>query len=408
MGGQKALSFLFKMSLFCSFLHSMHFYYLWNFRLGILQAFSILLFILLALLTKEELFRHSVKSLFVSLFFLLCLFFFNDGLDDTFKIIGAISFAIVVYILLGLKDSYRKEIFDFFYVGIFIILLPSLIVFILIGLGLNLPSGGFVVYPSADFYWYVNFWFVLIGTYGIRFNSLFCEPGHLGMILAFLIFIRGYNFKDFKTIILILSLILTLSLAGYILLALGYVFRSLQFNIKKTVKYCFLFLFAISISLIVVRNINGGNNVINDLIVDRLAFDEETGTIAGDNRVSGHTDLIFEEVPFYSFFFGLDDDSFDMLRGESIKGAGYKIFILKNGLLGVILTFLLYVFFASYSRNRLLAWLLLFLVSINFLQRAYPFWSSQIFIFITAMSVFTIEKLVIDNEKTHKHLMETE
>lgn len=396
----KITSFCFNFSLFCAFLHSMLCYYFWDVRLGIIHSITLILFIFFYLSNREK-FEHSKKNLFVSVFFLICLLLYNQGLYDIFKFFGALSYSCVFYILLGLSYEYKKELFQFFFKGMAIILSISLSAFLLLGLGVDLPNNGLVVHPEADFYYYINYYVVFIGTYGIRFNSIFCEPGHLGMVLSFLLFVDGYNFKKISTIILTISLLFTLSLAGYVLLFLGYFLRLSTFNVGKAILHLSIFFLFIIMSVSILIYYSGEDEIVQELIIDRLEYDEGEGTISGDNRVTEATDNYLLNMDLSELLLGVSAKKRILLRNsEIISGSGYKIFIIENGLLAVFLTLVLYMILALYAeQNKKLVWYLLLLYSINFIQRAYPYWCSLIFIFITAIAVFSIEEEISKSNK---------
>lgn len=377
-----------KINLFLVFLHSLGFYPLWNFRLGLLQIICAFSFLLSN--QRKEL-KLTSKSILISSFFLICLLFFNGGLDDLSKFVGAFFFSLNVLFILSLKDDTKNEIFNFFLKGMAIILAPSIVVFILVLTGFGFPNLGLIVHPQHEFYFYFNYIFVLIGTYGVRFNSVFCEPGHLGMIIAMMLFVDNYKFKNATTIILVLSLILTLSLAGYLLLLGGYFLRNSIVNFKQIVKKGLIALILILLLLVVVYQIGGKDNIVTELIIDRLEYNEDSGSISGDNRISNKTERIFNEMSLTDLWFGMNNSEYKMLvEYEIIAGAGYKLFIMENGIIAILAVFILYLSLVSYSKNKKLGYLLLLLYSISFIQRSSVFWSSMLFTFILAQGIFNL------------------
>lgn len=81
---------------------------------------------------------------------------------------------------------------------------------------------------------------------------------------------------------------------------------------------------------------NGGDNVINYRILQRMEYDQETGTITGDNRSNASFvdwfDNVFSKNPLYLLFGGYSE--FQDLVFSS--GTGWRLFLLKYGLVGLI------------------------------------------------------------------------
>ena len=63
-----------------------------------------------------------------------------------------------------------------------------------------------------------------------RFQSIFLEPGHLGMISSLMLYMIRYNMRSWQGIIIFLSSLLSMSLAAYMLLFLGMVIYKLSFG----------------------------------------------------------------------------------------------------------------------------------------------------------------------------------
>lgn len=202
-----------------------------------------------------------------------------------------------------------------------------------------------------------------------RFNGIFLEPGHLSMISCLMIFANDYNFKKNKYLwIYLFCIVLSFSLAGYLIFAIGYF--GLKFNKTKYLLGGALFLLFSYIVFGFV--INNGDNAVNNLIFSRLQYDEEKG-IVGNNRSWEVTDDLFEEIiSTDQFWKGVDMEEY----GNRIGGAGYKIYILRYGLISTLLVFSLYLFLIpSYSDKRY-SYVFLVIIILLFIQRAYPTWYS--------------------------------
>lgn len=209
----------------------------------------------------------------------------------------------------------------------------------------------------------------------VRFNGIFYEPGHCALVGSFLLMANRFNLK--KNLLLIpifISVMLTLSLAGYVLIAVG--LTLLYFNKIKIVLYSVIFTI---ISFFFVTSIwNEGDNPVNNLIVARLEYSEEGG-IKGNNRAYMATDYVLNEaIEHNKVWTGIGLDKFNQLFNHTIAGSGYKIFILQYGIIGLLLVnFLFFCFtFTSLRRNRKFAFLFFIFIELAFLQRCYSFWFS--------------------------------
>ena len=148
---------------------------------------------------------------------------------------------------------------------------------------------------------------------------------------------------------------------------------------------------------------NGGNNVINEKIISRLQYDEDKG-ISGNNRVSYTTDMYFASLLLSNDrWYGLGAETINFINGGStgfgdfgsqIRGAGFKIFILYNGLIGTILCIAFYACFAAdcVPNNKRFSWGFFTLIIITAVQAAYPFSYSWLIPFICGIKLPEIKK----------------
>ena len=64
-----------------------------------------------------------------------------------------------------------------------------------------------------------------------------------------------------------------------------------------------------------------------------------------------------------------------------IEGAGYKLYVMQKGIIGILLVLLAYFYIYRYSGDKRLTLGLLLVYIAAFWQRAYPFWYSWLVIF---------------------------
>lgn len=211
-----------------------------------------------------------------------------------------------------------------------------------------------------------------------RFQAVFVEPGHFGMIAAFLLFVQSYNLKKWYNLILFLGALLSLSLASYVLMAIG-------IFLLIFIKYRHLFVYAVLVVVLsgtiitVINQVVGEYNLFNRLIVERLEL--ENGHLAGNNRFSSDFENDYErKVWTGAMWFGWQPD-FSIYSGGN---AGYKRYISEYGLIGLFICIATYLSFCrGYPRKY--AYSLFLLYAASFLQRAYPFWTSELIIYICGL-----------------------
>lgn len=222
------------------------------------------------------------------------------------------------------------------------------------------------------------------GLLDYRFHSIFLEPGHLGMIISFLVIANQFNFKNKYVLILSILLLFTLSLAGFVIFFIGFLLYSLTQNRKSKVirwmlggglAFLGIWLFGIYYE--------GGDNYVNVRFVERLQYDEDTGSIAGDKRYTEEIERTFDKtINSSDALFGISIINYRHFRETAGDGAGIKLWIIQRGIIGTLVLFLGYYFIARGSRNRRWAMLMLLVYAISSYQRMYFFWASYLIPFI--------------------------
>ncbi|MBD5176328.1 MAG: hypothetical protein HDT05_02780 [Bacteroidales bacterium] len=271
-----------------------------------------------------------------------------------------------------------------------IILGISLGVFFL-GKVVPLPHTSFVV-PNNDFYVPFENYFFYLNNPGFeaedagifRFSAIFLEPGHLSMICALMLFANRYQFKDRRWLwIPLLCVLISFSLTGYVVLVLSLFLlkiRNVWSMIATVIVVGGAWLFVTEIW-------NEGNNPANILIVQRLEPDKEKG-IKGNNRVFKKTDSFYRQCVKDGRIWngvGLKE------MGDRIRGAGFKIFMLRYGAISTIFCGLIYLLLIDPKANKRYAYSFLFIVVLLFLQRAYPTWYSWLFFYTVGIGVMRNE-----------------
>lgn len=277
------------------------------------------------------------------------------------------------------------------------LMIPSIVLYVVTN-NVHLPSLGIISFRleedvhMADYGICYNYFFYLkpIGE-SYRFRGPFLEPGHLGMMCFFLLFTNKYDFKNKYNVIILIALLLSFSLAGFMLGIIGFFFTRYyegQLKLKNLVLYTLLIIAFVGIG----QTYNDGENQINDLILSRLESDEERG-FAGNNRSSLFVAELYNNIynDPKTLLLGYDKETQEMLDTK-LHGTGFKLFMVRKGLLSVFFAFAFYFYQMRKSQERKYAFLYFFLFVLCFWQRCYFFWFSWIICYAYGINNRELEK----------------
>lgn len=376
---------MFAFGIFILVLKSMGAYFFWNVKLG-----GMSLFVSVIGLIYIKTVRHVYKSnkIIWAFVFLLSYTIWDRDLLSQINLGNIISCVPFLYVMMMPKED-KRSLLEFCSSGLALISGISLIAFILLFF-MDLPDAGVITDEAFEHgnYSYTNYVILLKGAfYDIRFNAIFREPGHLAMIASFFLFANRYDMKKWYNVVLLVVIGFTLSLAGYVLTFIGYLFYlQLNGNIAKVGRRIIVFLVFFVIAFVGIKNYNNGNNVVNELIILRTEYDEDKG-IQGNNRFGGRTDAVFSKaIDDGSILVGVGRDERSRLARIGLAtGAGYKMHLIDKGMIGTFLIFMFYYVLAKDSPYRRFAFFMLLLYCLSFLQRAYPVWAAWLIPFVTSI-----------------------
>lgn len=378
MKSKKIIFTLYEVSVLLLMLSSMNAYFLWGIPSYLLFPFSIFL----GLFIGGSGINTKIKPIhLVCVLPLLLLAFLKFNL---IYFITQLFVLVTIIQILSLPYELRTHILLFCSKALSIIVGISLVFWVIHLFFIEIPTISLLSYD--DYYYFENHLFFLrltnvTGYY--RFTSVFLEPGHLAMFSAFFLYALQFNFKKWYVWVLILTVLFSLSLAGYILLVIGFVVLSI--NAKKTLVLKSVFLFATLLlsGYVLVRHYMGEDNIVYKTIILRLEADDEKG-IVGNNRTNDYTNANFDNfLGSNNIWLGYSLDEYKKNENAgNLGGAGYKIYLFRNGIIGVFACFFFYFYLAYKSDNRRYMMLFLILFAIAFLQRAYPFWIAWLLPFL--------------------------
>ena len=264
-------------------------------------------------------------------------------------------YPLVVLIMAPRED--KVNALAFISKGVAFLLIPGLIIYLAL-LFVEVP--GIPILHGKLFYNYV---FMLRdmeelsynGSNALRFMSVFLEPGYLGVLMAFLLMANEFHLRNWYNKVLLISLIASFSLGGYMVALISY---GLHLLVRGKVKIGQIIaaIIVLSFVVIVAKNYNEGDNPVNQLIIERLQPSDDGKGIEGNNRFSRTTDYYYEQYK-NELLFGLGPEKVEKLSGneyeDSISGAGYKVYFLTYGIMSAVILLFFYVLLGnSVTPNR--------------------------------------------------------
>ena len=220
-----------------------------------------------------------------------------------------------------------------------------------------------------------------------RFAGPFLEPGHLGTMCVFLLYVERFNLMKIGNIILLLGVLFSLSLAAYGLMIGAIVLTLMNRN------HWFWLVCIISFFILCgvgAMYYNNGDNPINQAIVLRLEMNDN-GEIAGNNRTSGAFDSAYEKfLGSDDIWFGVGQKAFGTRDNGTdnitIGCATYKRYFFLRGIFGSV-AICLFLFFYFYKyRNRVTFGLMIVYVIANCI-RDYPTMEMWMFFYLLAIPI---------------------
>ncbi len=293
------------------------------------------------------------------------------NLNNIIGIIEALLIAFTIFSLLKLNLVYLQKLIKILCIIMGGFLTISIAGFVLYLLGFPLPSS-----PISNedlLYSYQNYYIFLIDDRAFlafipRFHSVFLEPGHLGTATTFLLLTQIGKWNKWYNIVLIISTLITFSLAAYVLFIMV-LFASAWIQRKKVFMKIIGIFFLIIITVIGAFLYEQGDNMLFSLIVERLEVTED-GDIAGNNRVTVEFDSVYDDYL----------KSSDILVGREYNieefgfgNSGYKVFLYDYGIICLFLTFLFYLSMVTLGNNRRAIISTLVISFAAFLVRSAPF-----------------------------------
>jgi len=299
-----------------------------NYLLGIIMFFASY---------KYLSYAFSKQNSNIILFFIACMTYFFIGGT---KYSGFSLFPLLPLLFLLLPDYKKLSSFELFvkiyayvvFIGIFTYLIRFLV---------DLPSFKINALNTLKGVKYDVYIFDVSMPQFLfpRYMSVFDEPGVVGTISALLISYKKITLKNFTEFAILLSGLLSFSLAFYIIL-----FLNVAYNFKYV--YSKIFFLFLGLFLIV-----GEAGVFDTYLFSRLQIVD--GKLSGDNR----TGKVFERN--YEYFVNKGGEDLIFGRGAMAdkyddpdnSGSSFKFLVYRHGIVGVTL-FAIFFIFMNLSKVR--------------------------------------------------------
>ena len=277
--------------------------------------------------------------------------------------------AIIFLTLLRLDITYLKHLGKVLCKVLAILIGISFLAYCMYLVGFNLPHHA----STYGLYYYTNYYFFLLDDRSLfvlipRFHAFFLEPGHMGTLIVLLLASQKGEWRHWYNVILIIASLASFSLAAYCLLVVVIILH-LWIDRKNIARK--LLTAAVIIAAIVysAMQYNEGDNMLNQMIVMRLAINETGDDIEGNNRVKGWFQDEFDSYLHTSdIIFGRD------MPKNVFGNAGYKVYLYEHGLVGMLLMYMFYILSMNKGPDKRAFIAMLALSTINLLIRAYPLW----------------------------------
>lgn len=321
-------------------------YFLWTFldnnylRLVIVFFSCILFFFFSSRLEKKE------KMMMIFYIFIYIIYVLSN-------INWIIVFSMFLFLVPFARDSFYQKTFDSFYNIYCVIVGLGLLVWITHLLGFLEPYA--IIEQNSEFRENPYDVYPLVicerDMFAIRFGACFDEPGVVGTMSVLLLMARSFNIKDWRSWVVFLSGVFSLSFFFFGILGFYLVYYSIF--VKKN-----LFIILLPSLLVVFAYLKTKDDPTMDYLVwERFELDKTEMKFSRDNRMTDEADRYYDKIRWTSeYWFGVND--WEKYWNLAAGGSSYKNVVMRNGMLFFLLYTLWFFLYASQKiRNRKLFYL---------------------------------------------------
>ena len=359
-----------------------------------IDTFFIKYLLLFIMMIKTDLRSSGYLGLFLFFFFIISIIPITHG----HNIIGFLAYVMFAFIPF-VRKTFALRTFSIFRSILASVTTISILVWIaVIVLRINLPYT--VIEPLNELkdYKYLSYPFLVIPTMSmsqdimsiIRFHGMFDEPGAIGTYCLIMLYIDNFNIKKLRNVVFLIAGVISMSLFFYISSILFIMLRVVMNKAFR--RYWFFVVVGMALLFVAVQTIP----VLQEKIGARLEYNEDQGTIEGDNRTTGQLSEYIKSIRgTNAYFWG---DTPEVVEDYSRESSVYNA-ILNYGIVFVILYFV-FMFFYTHShlnKSRIEIFLFMILLFMTLYQR--PGFVTPTYLFMFTSVVLLKETCLKDKQK---------
>lgn len=313
---------------------------------------------------REDMKNQGLKVLFVFTLIYYILGGIINGQSNGFGVLARTIMLLYVFIPFSKKD-FTLSVYNRFVTIYAIVISISLLSYVGAKLGYLHPIGHLVVGQHNRAYTIYPL-LVLDSNFDfLRFYGPFNEPGVVGTLAALLLCTQKFNFKDWRTWVILVSGILSMSLFFFgLVVCYGFVY--LVF-IKRRFLVALMFVGLFAGFYMQTKD----DPILYNTLWQRFEWDEAEHQFKGDNRKNEAVDSFYEELKTKpSFWLGSSKTEVERFWRLVEETSSYKVIVLNSGMIFLILYLLFFVFIArKYANNNLMLALFVLVLLSNTYQR---------------------------------------
>lgn len=308
--------------------------------------------------------NQGLKALFI---FTLLYYIFGgiiNGQSNVFGVCARMMMLLYVFIPFA-KKEFAVSVYNKFLTIYAIVISISLLSYIGAQLGYLHPIGNLVVGQHNRAYTIYPL-LVLDSDFDfLRFYGPFNEPGVVGTLAAVLLCTQKFNFKDWRTSVILVSGMLSMSLF-FFGLVVCYGFIYIVF-VKRRFVVALLFVGLFAGFYMQTKD----DTILYNTLWQRFEWDETEHQFKGDNRKNEAVDKFYDELKTKpSFWFGSSQSEVERFWRLVEETSSYKVIVLNSGMLFLFLYLLFFVILARrYADNNLRLALFVLVLLANTYQR---------------------------------------
>lgn len=298
--------------------------------------------------------------------------------------------AVIYFSLFRLNRGELQRLGDYLTTLTAGILAVSIPLYLMYLAGYPLPH--YHVAPADMYYSYENYYLFLVDDRFFsqiipRFHSVFLEPSHLGMTCITLLYCQIGKWNTWRCRVLFLALLMSFSLAAYLCLV-ALLFSSAWVKGKAILGKIVLMITLCSTIVVGSVFYNRGDNLVNNLIVQRLSPDSETSEVGGeDTRSTGVFKKEFDKmIDNGEWIFGKGMDDFQRF---GFGNSGYRVFIYCYGAISILFVVVFFFTFLRTSDNIRAVWSVVLISAMSFIPHGIP----VKFYFFIPLYIFAFSKV---------------